>query len=392
MNINEMRAKKAELKAAAEKLINAAMSNGKDLAGAELTQYNTHVEDIKGIESMLARHAELASFRTDGTVTDKPVIHAEGAEISNIRASAEYNKGFFSYLRTGSREIMAALNITTPGQGGYGTPQTFETQIVERLQNANVMRQLAQVITTESDRNFTIENNLGAAGWSAEAGLATNDNGADDNSFTRVTLKSNKLTRIIKVSEELLLDAFFDLPSYLASKFALSFGIAEELAFVAGNGTGQPTGVLSGASAGITTASPTAIVADELINTFYALKRAYRTNASWLLNDSTALMIRKLKDTQNNYLWQRDLTGSTPDVLLGKPVNTSDAMPVATALNKAILFGDFSYYLVTDRSPRTFTRLNELYAANGQVGFRGVERTDGNLTLAEAITTVAMHA
>jgi HK97 family phage major capsid protein len=388
MNVNELKSKKAELKAAAERLINAAMTNGKDLAGVELEQYNGHVSEIKGIEGLLARHAEMATFGTDHVSPAAPAPAVQG----NIHATAEYRDNFLQYLRTGDRQIMAALNITTPASGGYAVPQEFETQVVERLQNQNVMRQISSTITTAADRNITIENNLGVAGWTAEAAVAQNDAGADDNSFSRVTLKSNKLTRIIKVSEELLLDSMFDLQGYLARKFGSAFAAAEEAAFVVGTGTGQPRGVTLDSSTGITTAGPTAIVSDELLGLYHSLKRAYRANGSWLMNDSTALAVRKLKDSMNNYLWQPGLQAGMPDVLLGRPVYISDAMPVIAALAKTILFGDFSYYQIADRAPRQFVRLNELYAANGQVGFRGVERTDGILTLPEAITTLAQHA
>jgi HK97 family phage major capsid protein len=393
-NTNELKAKKAELKAAAEKLVNGAMESGHDLAGANLEQYQGHVTEIRNIESLLARHAELATMPVEGEILPNTVSVPASARNVNPRATAEYGADFFAYLRTGSvGAVLAALNITTPSQGGYGTPQDFDRTIVERLQNENVMRQISTVITTESTTNITVENNLGAASWTAEAAVAGNDDGSDDNSFSQIVINAFKATRIIKVSEELLQDAFFNLPGYLASKFAASFGILEESGFVAGNGTGRPTGVLTSASnSGITTASPTDIATDELIQVFHSLKRAYRSNARWLMNDSTALNVRLKKDSMGQYIWQPGLQAGQPDLLFGKPVAISDAMPAITATEKALLFGDFSYYTIADRSARTFTRLNELYAANGQVGFRAVERVDGKLTLAEAVKYLTMHA
>jgi HK97 family phage major capsid protein len=103
------------------------------------------------------------------------------------------------------------------------------------------------------------------------------------------------------------------------------------------------------------------------------------------MNDSTALLIRKKKDTTGRYVWEPGLQPGMPDMLLGKPVYISDAMPTVATTAKSVLFGDFSYYTIAERSLRTLVRLNELYAANGQVGFRSVERLDGKLTLAEAV-------
>ena len=142
----------------------------------------------------------------------------------------------------------------------------------------------------------------------------------------------------------------------------------------------------------MTAASATAITADELIDLFYSLKAPYRRNAAWVLNDSTIKAIRKLKDNQGQYLWQPSLTAGAPDLLLGKPVRTSAYMPAIAADAKTIAFGDFSYYWIADRQGRSFKRLNELYAATGQVGFLASQRVDGKLILPEAIKVLAQKS
>jgi len=95
--------------------------------------------------------------------------------------------------------------------------------------------------------------------------------------------------------------------------------------------------------------------------------------------------VRKLKDQTGQYLWQPALTAGTPDTLLGRPVYTSAYMPAVAAGAKSIAFGDFKYYWIADRQGRSFKRLNELYAATGQIGFVGSQRVDGKLTLPETI-------
>lgn len=123
-----------------------------------------------------------------------------------------------------------------------------------------------------------------------------------------------------------------------------------------------------------------------------SLKAPYRRNAVWVLNDSTIKAIRKLKDNQGQYLWQPSLTAGAPDLLLGKPVRTSAYMPAIAADAKTIAFGDFSYYWIADRQGRSFKRLNELYAATGQVGFLASQRVDGKLILPEAIKVLAQKS
>jgi HK97 family phage major capsid protein len=240
---------------------------------------------------------------------------------------------------------------------------------------------LVNVISTASDRNIPIETGTGTATWTAEEAAYSESDAA----FVTAVLQAHKLGTIIKVSEELLQDSSFDLQSYLASNFADRFGTAEETAIVTGNGTAKPTGLTVGASAGVTAASATAIATDELIDLYHALARPYRAGASWIMNDSTAKLIRKLKDADGQYIWQPGLQLGMPDVLLGNRVVSSVAMPTAATGNVSVLFGDLKYYTMAERTGRVFQRLNELYAANGQVGFRMFERLDGKVILSAAI-------
>ena len=79
-------------------------------------------------------------------------------------------------------------------------------------------------------------------------------------------------------------------------------------------------------------------------------------------------------------------------MILGRPIKTSSYMPAMAAGAKTIAFGDFSYYWIADRQGRSFKRLNELFAATGQVGFLATQRVDGKLILAEAVKVLAQKA
>ena len=140
-----------------------------------------------------------------------------------------------------------------------------------------------------------------------------------------------------------------------------------------------------GASAGGTAAGAAAITASELIDLIYSLRRVYRPRARFLMADGTLKAVRKLQDSNSNFLWQPSFQAGEPDRIGGYPVATSVSMPAMTTGNISVLFGDFSYYWVGDRADRTFQRLDELYAANGQVGWVSSYRVDGKLTLAEAV-------
>lgn len=302
------------------------------------------------------------------------------------RATDSYRTAFWGAMRNKMNpSVQNALQIGTDSEGGFLVPDEYEIQLIQALEEANVMRNLCHVITTShGDRKIPVVASHGSASWMDEEG-AFNES---DDAFTQVTLSAYKLGTMLKVSDELLNDSYFDLEAYIAAEFARRVGTSEEEAFILGNGTAKPTGLLNatgGATLGVTTASATIITIDEVLDLYHSLKSTYRKNASFLVNDATIKAIRKLKDGQGQYLWQPSLQAGTPDTILNRPVVTSQYMPVAAAGEKTILFGDFKYYWIADRQGRIFKRLNELYAASGQVGFLASQRLDGKLILPEAI-------
>ena len=148
----------------------------------------------------------------------------------------------------------------------------------------------------------------------------------------------------------------------------------------------------NGAATGVTAASATALTSDELLDLIYSLKAPYRKRAVFLTHDSTIKAIRKLKDGNGQFLWQAGLKEGEPDMLLGYRLVTSTHMPAIAAAAKPIVFGDLTSYWIADREGRSMQRLNELYAATGQVGFRVTQRVDGRLVQTEGIKCLAMKS
>ena len=122
------------------------------------------------------------------------------------------------------------------------------------------------------------------------------------------------------------------------------------------------------------------------------LRSPYRKKAVWVLNDSTVKALRKLKDSTGNYIWNPSVQAGVPDTILNRPYYTSSYVPEIKAGAKCLAFGDFSYYWIGDRQGRSFKRLNEVFAMNGQVGFLASQRVDGRLILTEAVKTLGMKA
>ena len=398
MTILELREKRAKAWEAAKAFLDS-HRNDKGVLSAEddaaYTRMEQEITDLgKEISRMERREALDAQLNlpVNQPLTGKPLNGRETAKTG--RATDEYRQNFWNMMRskTPMPTVMNALQIGTDSEGGYLVPDEYEHTLVEPLEEENVFRQLAKVIRTSSgDRKIPVVATKGTASWIDEEGAYLES----DDSFGQVSIGAYKVGTMIKVSEELLNDSVFDLEAYISREFARRIGAKEEEAFFTGDGSGKPLGVLAatgGAETGVTTASATAITADELIDLFYSLKAPYRRNAVWVLNDSTIKAIRKLKDNQGQYLWQPSLTAGAPDLLLGKPVRTSAYMPAIAADAKTIAFGDFSYYWIADRQGRSFKRLNELYAATGQVGFLASQRVDGKLVLPEAIKVLAQKS
>lgn len=398
MTIHELREKRAKAWEAAKAFLdshrpeNGILSAEDDATYTRMEQEITDLgKEISRLERQEALDAELARA-VNTPITDKP-MRTDPPEKPG-RASDEYRRNFWNAMRSKAPtiEVINALQIGTDSEGGYLVPDEYERTLVQALEEENVFRRLAHVIQTSfGDRKIPLVASKGTASWIDEEGAYLES----DDSFGQISIGAYKLGTMIKVSEELLNDSVFDIESYIATEFTRRIGAREEESFINGDGTGKPVGILNatgGADVGVTTTSSTTLTADNLIDLFYSLRVPYRRKAVWLLNDSTIQIIRKLKDGNGQYLWQPSLVANTPDTILGRPIVSSSYMPTVAAGNKTVAFGDFSYYWIADRQGRSFKRLDELFAATGQVGFRGSERVDGKLILPEAIKVLQQKA
>ena len=395
--ILELREKRAKLWDSAKAFLDSRRNDQGVLSAEDTATYENMEADVVSLGKEIDRlerqavlDLELAK-PTATAITNKPGQHQEPEKTG--RASNEYKAAFWKAMRNKPGfEVQNALQVGTDSEGGYLVPDEFERTLVEALQEENIFRQLAKIITTSSgDRKIPVVASKGSASWVDEEGVIPES----DDAFGQVVIGAYKLATMIKISEELLNDSIFNLEQYIAREFARRIGAKEEEAFFVGNGTGKPTGIFNatgGAALGVTAASSTAIAMDELVDLYHSLKAPYRNNAVFVTNDATVKAIRKLKDGNGQYLWQPSVRLGEPDTLLNRPLKTSVYVPEIAAGAKAVAFGDFSYYWIADRQGRSFQRLNELFAATGQVGFKATQRVDGKLILAEAVKVLQMKA
>lgn len=390
--INELRAKRAQTWEAAKAFLESHRTEKGILSAEDDATYTRMEGDIDALGKeikRLERQQEIENELNQPTskpLTAKPATVGELPAMKQGRATDEYKSAFWNMVRSQSLapEVVNALRIGTDADGGYLVPDEYEHTLIDALAEENIFRKLARTIQTDSgDRLIPVVSSHGKAEWMDENALVPES----DDKFSQMSVSAYKLGTFIKVSDELLNDSAFDIPGYIATEFARRMGAREEEAFFTGDGSKKPTGIFAdegGADIGVTLGSA-AITADSLIDLFYSLRAPYRRNAVWIMNDSTVKAIRKLKDKNDQYLWQTALTAGTPDTILNRPIYTSPYVPEIESGNKVMMFGDLKYYWVVDRQGRSFKRLNELFATTGQVGFMTTQRLDGKLTLPEAI-------
>lgn len=399
MTINELREKRNQAWEAAKAFV--ATKRDKDglLSDEDAKTYaqmEKKVQDygaeIERMEAMSAMDAQL-SKPTSTPITEKPM--SGNADVDQKpktgRASDTYKAEMLKALRSNFRNVSNILQEGVDADGGYLVPDEYDSRLIQALTESNVMRQLATRITTSGERKINIAATTPAAAWIEEGGALS----FGDATFDQILMDAHKLHVAIKVTEELLYDSAFNLESYILTQFGKALGNAEEDAFLNGDGNGKPLGIFAttgGAEIGVTAASATAITADEIINLVYSLKRPYRKNARFLMNDQTISALRKLKDGNQAFLWQPSAQAGEPDRLFGYEVVTSPYVPTIEAGKPVIAFGDFSYYNIGDRGSRSFSELKELFAGNGMVGFVAKERVDGKLVLPEAIKVLKMKS
>ena len=330
--------------------------------------------EIHRLERQEQREAEM-SMPINTPLTSKPSGNMAHDKKTG-RASDAYKDGMLTALRTNFRQVSNILQEGVDADGGYLVPEEYDSRLIRVLEGENIMRKLGHKITTSGDHKINIASTEPAAAWIEEGGALQ----FSDAKFAQILLDAHKLHVAIKVTEELLYDNAFNLENYIIEEFGKALSNAEEDAFLNGTGVGQPLGLFAATGGGTVYKTVTKLTADDIMNLVYALKRPYRKNSAFIMNDQIIATIRTFKDGNGAYMWQPSYQADEPDKLLGYPVYTSPFAP-----EDAISFGDYSYYNIGDRGTRSFKQLTELFAGNGMIGFVAKERVDGKLILPEAV-------
>lgn len=288
-------------------------------------------------------------------------------------------------------------DLTIAPAASVPVPRDFAAVLYQALQDTSTIR-LANptVFQTSSGNTMDVPRALahGNVAFLAEAAtLAENDP-----TLTSISLGAFKVGSLIQVSRELLEDTGFDIVTYLAGISGENIAIVTDAAYVTGSGTGQPTGLIGGATVGVTLATgnttnfPATNPADSLIDLYHSVSPRYRARGSWLANDLTTAKVRKFKDSTGQYLWQPALVAGQPDTFLSRPWISHPAVAVQAANSKSVAFGDFRGYAIRDVNTVRFERSDEFAWSSDLVSFRAVWRTDGKTLDTAAIKVMQQSA
>ena len=390
MTVQELIEKRAKAWDMAKEFVNTHEDKNGNLSAEDAATYSRMEADIEELTNSIdrqqraERREQELSKPVNSPITGKPYKDEPQGEAKKGVASDEYKKAMLNALRSNFRQVSNVLQEGVDADGGFLVPIEYDSRLIKVLTEENIMRKLGTKITTSGEHKINIAATSPAAAWIDEGGTLT----FGDATFDQKMLDAHKLHVAIKITEELLYDNAFNLENYIIEEFGKALANAEEDAFLNGDGTGKPIGIFhktkGGESIGTLTA---ALKADDLMDLIYKLKRPYRKNASFIMNDATLAQVRKLKDGNGQYLWQPSYQAGEPDKILGYNVHTSAFAPI-----DAISFGDYKYYNIGDRGTRSFKQLNELFAGNGMIGYVAKERVDGLLVLPEAVKVLNLKA
>lgn len=389
MTIQELIEKRAKAWEAAKNFLDSHRTEKGVLSAEDGATYDRMEQDITDLTreiDRLNRQKEIEeklSQPMNRPITEKPMAGGMPEEKKG-RGSEAYKNAMLTALRSNFRRVSNVLQEGVDADGGYLVPEEYDRRLIDVLNEENIMRGLATKITTSGEHKINIAATKPAAAWIEEGGALT----FGDATFDQTLLDAHKLHVAIKITEELLYDNAFNLESYIITEFGKALANAEEDAFLNGDGVGKPLGLFAATGGGqIQNTLTAAIKSDDILDLIYGLKRPYRKNASFIINDKNLAVIRKLKDGNQAYIWQPSYQAGEPDRLLGYAIHTSAYVP-----EDAIAFGDYKYYNIGDRGTRSFQELRELFAGNGMIGYVAKERVDGKLVLPEAVQILKLKA
>lgn len=301
---------------------------------------------------------------------------------------------------THMQEYRNSMDLGIDTQSGNLTaPMEFVQELIKGLDNILFMRNIAKTIgPIGAAQSLGFPYRITEAGdvtWSGEIVAAGEETTV---TYGRREFKPQKLAKLVKLSRTLMQHAPMA-ESTILNEILYRLSAAQENAYMSGDGVAKPLGIFTASADGISTVrdvsagnTATTVTFDGLIEAKYSLKEQYLRGAEWVMHRNLAKMLAKIKDKDDQYIWQPSVALGQPDLLLGKPTHMSEYAPntYATGLYAAVL-GNFRLgYWICDANNVNIQVLNELYAVTNQIGYIVDYFGDGAPVINEAFARVKM--
>jgi HK97 family phage major capsid protein len=347
-------------------------------AGLPASDINAKVEKISADLDGLQKAVDDANVKIAAAA-----MNAGGKQVRD----REYSDSFVAHMKRG--DVNASMSKGSATDGGYLAPVEWDRTITDKLVLVSPIRSLASVQPISTNGYTKLFNMRGtSSGWVGEADARPATNGPQ---FQSLAFNTGEIYANPAATQQLLDDAEIDLETWLANEVQTEFARQEGVAFVAGDGTNKPTGILTyvtgganaakhpfGAITTVNSGAASSITSDGVMDLIYNLASVYTGNARFTMNRTTQGLVRKLKDGQGNYLWQPSFAAGQPSTLAGYPSTEVPDMPDVAANSTPILFGDWKQtYLVIDRIGVRVLR--DPYTNKPYVSFYTTKRVGGGV-------------
>lgn len=369
---------RANLTEQIREVIEAAESEERGLNAEEIQKIDRIESEIRNVEDAIAV-AERAEQRAR---------QAEEAGASFVPATeARSDADIFRSLARGEVRSHTFEQRATLVPATATTPVDFLSRVYGVARLVGPMLDVSEVITRDSGNDLRIPTYTAySTAALSSAGSAISES---EPTFDSILLQPRKAGFIVKIANELLDDAGFDIESVIAEQAGNAIGYFVNDKATVGTGTTEATGVVTAAGSGVTAGTTNAITADELISLAYSLDGAARRlpGVGFMANTSTIGAIRKLKDDAGNYIFQPGVAGD--DRLLGFPIFENPAMASIATGNKAVVFGHLPSYKIVTTGLEVATS-SDAYFANDITAYRFTYRFDGALSHASHVKYLAL--
>lgn len=399
MNSIQLREKRAALVNEMNYIVAAAQTEGRSLNAEENQKFDAIENDVRSLGESAEKIERAEQMKKE--IAAGREARAEQKEVTKHEAFSKYLRHGLGALNNEERSLVEQRGtdpqLTTPGSaGGFLVPEDFSNVLDVASKFTGEVERLAQVLNTQSGATLPYPK----VDDTSVVGAILSEGSADvvsDMTFAALNLGAYTYSsKIVKVSYQLLQDAAFDLDAFLVNTLGERIARGQNAHFTTGTGSSQPQGLITAGSSALTTASATAITADEILTLIHSVDKSYRNSASFALMgaDTTAAAIRKLGvGSSNDFpVFIPGMAAGEPDRVFGVPFYTNNDMAAIAATNKPLVAADFSKYVVRNAGGVQMLRLNERYADALLVGFIAYKRSDAGAINASAIKYITMKA